>query len=488
MSLTPLHLQPLAPATSYTKIRLALPAKSLCDALCGPVEFHPPCFKTPFVTHTAPNDNFGLPAGVWTDNTSMALALARSITTFDAGGGDDAKGKTEEQEGGSKGNQGKGGMDAADRLDAYYCWSRAGELSAMGRCFDIGNTIQRALGLYKDTLRAAGTVDAPCSVLRALFTRSDQEWRRKAAAAALPRIARNLGGSVFGGNGSLMRVLPVGLTYRSKEEGKVGDLTRENSGTTHPNVVCQEACAVWAMCIVRVVRTAAVVERMQEGLGMMKLDVLHHFVSYSYTTLAEQEALVADVPLPATLARDLAAMEAHYAAYHHLLCLVVTTLRASIAAATAEDGITNPNTDADGRVEARMLADLPQPAALLSSGYVVHTLAAVLYVFLATGTFEAGRCSRRIWGTTRTRSRRCMGGWWVRGMPLRRTVGSRPRGRKHSFGHLGCESGERAWVKYRAAIVVGDLSEADVVRDRADRDDNFVGEVYGVEASFDPGQ
>ncbi|KAJ7827262.1 hypothetical protein B0H14DRAFT_2281066, partial [Mycena olivaceomarginata] len=203
------------------------------------------------MTHTQPNNNFCLPAGVWMGNTSMtpALARSRSITTFDAGGGG----------GGDKGKQGKGGMDAADQLDAYYRWRHAGELSTMGRCFGVGGAIRRA-----------GAV------------RGCAEWHRKAAAAVLPRIGHNLSGSVFGRNGSLMRmrVLPVGLTYRRKEEGKVGDLARESSRTTHPNVVCQEACAVWATCIVRVVHTAAVAERMQEGLGMMKLDVLHHFALF----------------------------------------------------------------------------------------------------------------------------------------------------------------------------------------------------------------
>jgi hypothetical protein len=75
--------------------------------------------------------------------------------------------------------------------------------------------------------------------------------------------------------------------------GKVGDLARESSGTTHPNAMGQEACVAWAMCVARLVCTAAVAERMQEGLGMMKLDVLHHFASYLYTMPALQEALAA---------------------------------------------------------------------------------------------------------------------------------------------------------------------------------------------------
>jgi ADP-ribosylglycohydrolase len=58
----------------------------------------------------------------------------------------------------------------------------------------------------------------------------------------------------------------VGLTYWRKEEGKVrgkvGDLVRESSGTTHLNAAGREACVAWATCVARVVRTAGVVERM----------------------------------------------------------------------------------------------------------------------------------------------------------------------------------------------------------------------------------
>ncbi|KAJ7822626.1 ADP-ribosylation/Crystallin J1, partial [Mycena olivaceomarginata] len=244
-------------------------------------------------------------------------------------------------------------------------------------------------------------------------------------------------------NGSLMRVLPVGLVYWRKEEGKVGDLARESSGTTHPNAVGQEACVAWATCVARVVRTAAVAERMQEGLGITKLDVLHHFASYPYTMPALQEVLAADVPLPAMLACDPAAMEAHYAAHYRLLRLAVAMLRASTATAAAEDGITNPNADADDLVEARTLAVRPQAAALPSSGYVVHMLATVLYLyaflattlyaFLATRTFEAAALLTANMGDGAGTVAAVYGGWRARGMPLRRTVGSRPRGGEALF-------------------------------------------------------
>ncbi|KAJ7769748.1 hypothetical protein B0H14DRAFT_2632711 [Mycena olivaceomarginata] len=54
------------------------------------------------------------------------------------------------------------------------------------------------------------------------------------------------------------------------------------------------------------------------------------------------------------------------------------------------DTTEDPNTDADGLVEARMPAVLPQAVALLSSGYIVHMLATALYVFPAASTFETG--------------------------------------------------------------------------------------------------
>ncbi|KAJ6460218.1 ADP-ribosylation/Crystallin J1 [Mycena sanguinolenta] len=341
----PLHVQHLPAADPSTKIRLALLGKALCDALGGPAEFHPRS-TFPFVAHMQPNDNFGLPAGVWTDDTSMALALARSIATFDPPGN---------AHGGRR-----GGMDAADQLDAYYRWWKHGELSATGHCFDIGNTISAALRLYQNALRAAG--------------------------AALPRIARDLGGNVFGGNGSLMRVLPVGLAYWRAEDAAVGEHARQSSVTTHPNGVCVEACVVWAQCVARVVRSAAGTGAGTGGTAQMtKLDVLHHFAAFPYTMPALQRALAADVPLPPDAAGDPAAMEAHYTTHHRLLRLVGETLLASLSHPAASEG-----DDEAAGLEAHILALLPSSATLPSSGYVVDTLVAALYAFLVTSTFEAG--------------------------------------------------------------------------------------------------
>jgi len=70
-----------------------------------------------------------------------------------------------------------------------------------------------------------------------------------------------------------------------------------------------------------------------------------------------------------------AGVEAHYSAHHPLLRLLATTVASSSGA---------------GDIESQTLGLLPQARALPSSGYVVHTLVAALYAFLATPSFEAG--------------------------------------------------------------------------------------------------
>ncbi|KAJ7732699.1 ADP-ribosylation/Crystallin J1 [Mycena metata] len=362
----PLHAQRLVPAPVSTKIRLALLATALCDALGGPAEFKPR-FSFPFISLMKPNGNFSLAAGVWTDDTSMMLALARSLGTYSASSSPQAEGT-------------RGGFDEVDQLETYLRWYQNGVLSAIGRCFDIGSTTRRALGIYKDALKASRALSpAETRRLSPAAKEKEKEKRRTTAKSALARIARDLGGEGFRGNGSLMRVLPVGLAY-SCDSAAAAAYARRSSATTHPTAVCQTACAAWTECIARVVRGADAREGEEQ---ISKLDVLHHFAAYPWPADADalRVALAADVPLPAGVV-DPAAMEAHYTAHHPLMRLRAAT-HTEAPAATPSAG------DAKA-LAAGTFALLPSAAALPSSGYVVHTLAAALYAFLATRTFEAG--------------------------------------------------------------------------------------------------
>ena len=70
--------------------------------------------------------SFGWKAGEWTDDTSMALCLASSLTEL-------------------------GRFDAADQMTRYWRWVDEGYLSSTGRCFDVGNTVYDALERFQQT-------------------------------------------------------------------------------------------------------------------------------------------------------------------------------------------------------------------------------------------------------------------------------------------------------------------------------------------------
>jgi ADP-ribosyl-[dinitrogen reductase] hydrolase len=96
---------------------------------------------------------FALRPGEWTDDTSMALCLAESLDEC--------------------------GFDPADQQRRYLRWWKEGYLSSTGHCFDIGNTVRKALADFERTGDPyAGPTD-PC----------------------------------FAGNGSLMRLAPVVIRY-----------------------------------------------------------------------------------------------------------------------------------------------------------------------------------------------------------------------------------------------------------------------------------
>ncbi len=82
------------------------------DALGTTLEFRTPGSFAP-LTDMAEGGPFGLKAGQWTDDTSMALCLAESLVAC-------------------------GTFNARDQMDRYVRWWREGHLSSNGRCFDIG--------------------------------------------------------------------------------------------------------------------------------------------------------------------------------------------------------------------------------------------------------------------------------------------------------------------------------------------------------------
>lgn len=159
------------------------------DALGAAVEFMAPGSFPP-VNNLIGGGPFDLPAGAWTDDTSMALCLAESLLE-------------------------RGGFDPRDQMERYLAWYRRGHLSSTGVCFDIGNTVQEALEKF------AGSGEPFCG-------------------SNHPHSA---------GNGSLMRLAPVPLFYATKPR-KAIHKAAESSRTTHGAKEAVDACYYMAGLLV----------------------------------------------------------------------------------------------------------------------------------------------------------------------------------------------------------------------------------------------
>jgi ADP-ribosylglycohydrolase/fructose-1,6-bisphosphatase/inositol monophosphatase family enzyme len=126
-------------------------------------------------------------AGQPTDDSELALSLARALVR-------------------------ESRFDADATLGAYVDWFRS-------RPFDIGGTTRAALA----------------AAARA------RDGERVAAARAAARHESQA-------NGSLMRVSPLGI-FGAERPAEVSDWARADSGLTHPNPVCQAACAAYVAAI-----------------------------------------------------------------------------------------------------------------------------------------------------------------------------------------------------------------------------------------------
>ena len=172
--------------------RAALLGSAIGDALGAAVEFRPPGTFEPVTGYRAGGAH-GLEAGEWTDDTSMALALAASMAEV--------------------------GWDLNDQSRRYVRWWRHGEYSVNGRCFDIGLTIRAAL------LRFQQTGDARSSALTS---------------------------ESASGNGSIMRLAPVPIRFVHLFPDRVPELAvlaAESSLPTHASPQCLSACQYLALIL-----------------------------------------------------------------------------------------------------------------------------------------------------------------------------------------------------------------------------------------------
>lgn len=177
--------------------RGALVGLAVGDALGAAVEFHRPGTFRPVVGYRDGGPHH-LNPGEWTDDTSMALALADSL--------------------------GSGGWNLDDQACRYVKWRRNGVYSVNGLCFDVGVTTSAALLRFE-----------------------------------IDRDARTSGdpSESAAGNGSIMRLAPVPIRYADLYPAKVDELARlaaESSLPTHASLPCTSACRYLAAVVAALIQ------------------------------------------------------------------------------------------------------------------------------------------------------------------------------------------------------------------------------------------
>lgn len=154
------------------------------DAVGTTVEFRSRDTFEP-VTGMVGKGPFNLPAGYFTDDTSMALCLAESLIEYAE-------------------------LDRNDLLNRFSKWYREGVNSPTGRCFDIGTTTRSAI----------------------------VNWEKNG-------VVLNNTGPWDAGNGSIMRLAPAVIKWHNDSDRAIATAIMQ-SETTHGSIECIDSCDLLA--------------------------------------------------------------------------------------------------------------------------------------------------------------------------------------------------------------------------------------------------
>ena len=182
------------------------------DALGCPVQFQSrETVATHPVTGMRGHGTFDLPAGSWTDDSSLTLALLDSIRR-------------------------RGTIDCADIMDNFVRWLDEGAFTPYGYAYDIGRGTMQAIERYKrdrDCERCGGT--------------SDRD----------------------NGNGSLMRIMPAVLYCIDRGLGADAavDTVHRVGSLTHAHIRANIGCGLYYFMVHAVLKgEGSLPERLQRGL------------------------------------------------------------------------------------------------------------------------------------------------------------------------------------------------------------------------------
>jgi ADP-ribosyl-[dinitrogen reductase] hydrolase len=173
---------------------------------------------------------FGLKPGEWTDDTSMALCLAASLTEL-------------------------GRFDPKDQMERYWKWVDEGYLSSNGRCFDVGNTTYDALESFRKTGEPLSGSTDPWSA----------------------------------GNGCIMRLAPVPLFFYPDREQAI-ERSGQSARTTHGAAECVESSRLLGGILFRALTGASKEETLLDhGVTGLSCDKVQAIARGDYRSKSEGE-------------------------------------------------------------------------------------------------------------------------------------------------------------------------------------------------------
>ena len=175
-------------------IRAVILGHAVADALGVPVEFRSRgMLDQKPLTDMVGYGTYNLPAGSWSDDTSMTLCALDVLA--------------------------EGEVDYRRIMENFHSWYSKGAYTPGDDCFDIGGTCLQAIRNYA----VSGTFPTECG----------------------------LRGDNSNGNGSLMRILPFVLYahYAGYTDGEMGVLVHDASSLTHAHRRSLVGCGIYALLV-----------------------------------------------------------------------------------------------------------------------------------------------------------------------------------------------------------------------------------------------
>ena len=229
--------------TALNQIIGSLVGLAVGDALGASVEFRPQTYLAAHpVRDMMPGGTWGLRAGQWTDDTSMALCLASSLIT-------------------------QKGFDPYDQMVRYKWWYQYGYLSSTGMCFDIGNATRTSIEEFCRR-QSKLKIDLKC------HTEPEVDQLRS---DIVQKVGFNVNCSQteVEGNGALMRLAPVPLFFNRRPSLGV-ELSGQSARLTHGSNVAVDACRFYGALIIAAIRGETKENLLSSNFYLMRQSWFRH--------------------------------------------------------------------------------------------------------------------------------------------------------------------------------------------------------------------